>query len=43
MNRAGGMLNIWNGADSPSYGGANLRMPTLEEYMRTGSILPKFK
>lgn len=43
MNRAGGMLNIWNSADSPSYGGANLRMPTLEEYMRTGNILPKFK
>lgn len=43
MNRAGGILNSWNGADSPSYGGANLRMPTLEEYMRTGSILPRFK
>ena len=42
-NRVGGILNAWNGADSPSYGGASLRMPTLEEYMRTGSILPKFK
>lgn len=39
-NRVGGILNVWNGADSPSYGGASLRIPTLEEYMRTGSILP---
>lgn len=39
-NRAGGILNAWNGTDSPSYGGASLRMPTLEEYMRTNSILP---
>lgn len=41
-NKAGGILNAWNGVDSPSYGGANLRMPTLEEYTRTGSILPRF-
>lgn len=39
-NKAGGILNAWNGADSPSYGGASLRMPTLEQYMRTNNILP---
>lgn len=39
-NRAGGILNAWRGAGAPNYGGASFRMPTLEEFMRTGSIMP---
>ena len=32
QNPKTGSLNAWFGADSPSYGGARLRMPTLQEY-----------
>lgn len=34
-------INVWTGADSPAYGGASLRMPSLQEYMQTNSIMPR--
>lgn len=33
-------INSWKGKESPSYGGYSLRMPSIEEYMRTKSIMP---
>lgn len=30
-NKAGGKLNAWYGADSPSYGGASIRIPDIYE------------
>lgn len=34
-------INAWVGADSPAYGGASLRMPSLQEYMQTNNIMPR--
>lgn len=36
-------INAWTGADSPAYGGASLRMPSLQEYTQTNSIMPRYK
>lgn len=33
-------INAWKGKDSPAYGGYSIRTPSVEEYMRTGSIMP---
>lgn len=30
-NRAGGMLNAWNGGLAPNYGGANVRVPSIKD------------
>ena len=33
-------LNVWTGSQSPAYGGASVRMPSMQEYMSTKSIMP---
>ena len=33
-------LNVWTGSRSPAYGGASVRMPSIQEYMTTKSIMP---
>lgn len=33
-------LNVWTGSQSPAYGGASIRMPSVQEYMTTKSIMP---
>lgn len=33
-------INAWRGKGSPAYGGAYVRMPSLQEYMQTGNIMP---
>lgn len=44
QSRAPRNLNAWVGDKSPSYGGASVRMPSLQEYMnQIGSLLIGFK
>ena len=39
-NRAGGKLNAWNGAQSPSYGGAYVRMPSIYPIVERATFKP---
>lgn len=34
-------INAWKGKGSPAYGGYSLRIPSLQEYMQTGNIMPR--
>lgn len=42
-NRFGGKLNAWKGAGSPSYGGADIRIPSVEEYMTNTNVFNPYK
>ena len=34
-------INAWKGKGSPAYGGYSSRIPSLQEYMQTGNIMPR--
>ena len=42
-NRSGGKLNAWKGAGSPSYGGVDIRIPDVEEYMTNMNVFNPYK
>ncbi len=42
-NRFGGKLNAWKGAGSPSYGGVDIRIPSVEEYMTNMNVFNPYK